>query len=1205
MAGQAQLEPMNASPHHAKVKVSLQLADSMYVAGNAITGKVQLECKADKGLGIGVVMVELYAVEELTSRDHSATSTFLHTRRFFQGPGLPPSNAVQPHPLPGDPPVPTHYHTARRGITTFLFRLPLPASSPSAIDFGSGLAQVRYEVRATVGVAWKGENRLVFDKKPIDVVETFEEDLRGGDPEAVVVGENGRIWVQGRVIGGFMIAGQPGCVELQVKNHSSKKNSGLSVALTRELYLPNQPSGSTQPLQINDTLTSVTFRGPEYIIHPGAEGVATLVFDLPLHARGVRGGRRQGDEEGRRTAEALFEVRCHVNVKLSMGIGSKDIILTVPVTILHPSAIPLLPDRDLYSQPYEVAAVYDPSPGAIHSPPPLSPPPILERPLSPYAYAPPPPMSPTLLPYVDHGQVWLPPPIPAHSAYDAIYSPPVSPPLSHHYYYYPQPHSLPVPYIPQARPSSTEPVPSQPLYSAPVSPLTSTQQPLLPMPMTSNSAAVREEGKGERASRIASHLRMSSRHRSVSPPAHRYALPTAPEAHAPVAPPPASSSIPVPAQAPADLSPSSSPLTQRRLPTLNLSVSPARSQGSVVSPRPMLSPKHSFSLDPSMQVTQVEQLERIAALADSENPGMSASGASPRADAGMMDKTLPRVPDVEKGTFRAAAPRVDTLFPESAARPEETPPTPTLAAVTSLKVPRALDAEAGGGGLSGLDALEAKLLAQVGTRKIEKATRPDVRTVLPIAIPRPTEGDPANDSAISSLTLPGLDSDAKTLKVGQPNPGTELEPDADDQDDDRALTERWRDRESKENKKASSIGTRKSKDKDKERHGGPKSGEGKVKDEELQKLRKTAQGRVAAWLGSIEPAVPPPSGTPPPANPDAPVGLADLAREDSHGRVAAWLGRMQAEKPDDATPPHPPAGMPAPAADPASPPTPSVPSSDAPQEPRPNVGEEDVTAAPNPRSSGFVPISTLRPEAPHRAAAAAARPTDPSQGGDAKTPVVPPRLLALPARPVDPQVRYDIRSARGGRGGKVTAVAAIWASATQQRDSHPEPKAKPVPPQRENGVPARADVAPVSVPGASSASAKPIARLVHLPTPKPPKAAPPPPRPRPTACDARPSPAADLAARRARMIKSTSVPAMISSSHATPMLSSTASLARAPPVLAERNKTNARLAPIASEDPPPAGKTEPAKAPSPRAELAFGQARLRELIKRYQGQGST
>lgn len=65
MAGQAQLEPMNASPHHAKVKVSLQLADSMYVAGNAITGKVQLECKADKGLGIGVVMVELYAVEGL------------------------------------------------------------------------------------------------------------------------------------------------------------------------------------------------------------------------------------------------------------------------------------------------------------------------------------------------------------------------------------------------------------------------------------------------------------------------------------------------------------------------------------------------------------------------------------------------------------------------------------------------------------------------------------------------------------------------------------------------------------------------------------------------------------------------------------------------------------------------------------------------------------------------------------------------------------------------------------------------------------------------------------------------------------------------------------------------------------------------------------------------------------------------------------
>ena len=64
-------------------------------------------------LGIGVMMVELYAIEgnaldftcspvfstlgfptEIISRDHTATSAFIHSRRIFQGPGLPLSIAV-------------------------------------------------------------------------------------------------------------------------------------------------------------------------------------------------------------------------------------------------------------------------------------------------------------------------------------------------------------------------------------------------------------------------------------------------------------------------------------------------------------------------------------------------------------------------------------------------------------------------------------------------------------------------------------------------------------------------------------------------------------------------------------------------------------------------------------------------------------------------------------------------------------------------------------------------------------------------------------------------------------------------------------------------------------------------------------------------------------------------------------------------------
>lgn len=259
MASSSRPEPMNASPHHPKVRVTCTLSDPLYVAGGFIAGKMEVECRTDKGLGLGVIMAELSAVEglyyhrpsglhsptlifhipnfvnpvsvypsldippELTSRDHSATSTFYHTRRLFQGPGLPPSNSVDAHPPAGAPPLPTHYYYARKGMTTFLFRFPLPPSCPSSINFGSGLATIRYEVRATVGVAYKGENKLVFDKKDVDIIETLEPDFSRVDPEAVVVGESGKIWLQAKLLGGVVVAGQPACVELTVRNHSSKK----------------------------------------------------------------------------------------------------------------------------------------------------------------------------------------------------------------------------------------------------------------------------------------------------------------------------------------------------------------------------------------------------------------------------------------------------------------------------------------------------------------------------------------------------------------------------------------------------------------------------------------------------------------------------------------------------------------------------------------------------------------------------------------------------------------------------------------------------------------------------------------------------------------------------------------------------------------------------------------------------------------------
>lgn len=59
----ARPEPMNATPAHSKAKVSLSFSDRLYVAGEHITGKIELECKAERGLGIADIKVELFAIQ--------------------------------------------------------------------------------------------------------------------------------------------------------------------------------------------------------------------------------------------------------------------------------------------------------------------------------------------------------------------------------------------------------------------------------------------------------------------------------------------------------------------------------------------------------------------------------------------------------------------------------------------------------------------------------------------------------------------------------------------------------------------------------------------------------------------------------------------------------------------------------------------------------------------------------------------------------------------------------------------------------------------------------------------------------------------------------------------------------------------------------------------------------------------------------------
>ncbi|OAX32510.1 hypothetical protein K503DRAFT_870119 [Rhizopogon vinicolor AM-OR11-026] len=1184
MALQSRPVPMNATQHHSKVKVSLTLSDPIFVAGSNISGKMEIECRGDGefGLGIGLIMVELFAIQQITSRDHSATSTFIHSRRLFQGPGLPPSNAIQPDfvPTSADSPfeLPAHHYPARRGLTTFFFRFPLPPSSPASISFGP--AQIRYEIRASVGVAWRGEKRLVTDQRDINVVECCDSRALPGHPHGMAIAEGGNIWAQALVTNGPIVAGEIACIELQLKNHSLNWTSGVTLTLSRELRL-SSPSVDKKALNITDTVTEVEFRGHEYKVPPGIEGVANLVINIPRSSRGSRGGARLG-ENGEMT-NGLFEVCCSLRLQVDMPVGSEPVIIIIPLVIHHPLAIPEAPT----SPPYAFPATSSPQPYA--SPPPHA-----------YPLSPPPGASYIADPLfsLHHGPsraYWTPPSQPMD------YSP-WTPAFSEQHY--PQGLSSPNPhlqhYTPLPRPASAEPHPQMPYYDASsVSGLPSPAHPPLPYssvsyhpPQATESSpqynADAEEGKGFRASRISQTLRLSSRHRSVSPLSHRYPLPQSSVQH---------------------VSPRRTHPGPIQIPDLP---NPYDSPDVLHSPRPIPSPKQSYSgLSPRSE--NVCALERMADEVGRQSGDLSVDLPKHVANVdSIVDKTLPSLPAPSGKRPLQARPLIEAVFPNalvpelSALKPASGsaaphPPTPPIAAITPIKFPRAPTALFGlGTNLgknipqeSGLDALERRLLAEVGTRRQDAAElRPNVRSVVqPIMIP--PSGTPAdvNDSAISSLTLADRDAflrgdegerEHEQEHEQEPEPEHEQDRDSDERTQHRGGRHSQSDDE-REVRTQRGRGWTKSKhsDEDDERRAARKRERERKKGKEtdMRKLRSEAKGRIAAWLGEIDTATPP-------------------LMDDSFSLVSPAASNF----------------VPITDNEPFAP----VPSS---EKPLPSVGDaergvnEDVSAAPNPRSSGFVTISTLKTSTTQRSPVPAPENTQSSSDAGKKTPAaeasvpgpilrkmsagqstiagpagflpsVPPATTKSPGiksvspmprhflsprqarhtpQPLVPEAKYDIRSARGGRGGKVAEVASLWAAKSDTTDMQ------------------------AKQPGAVPPVKKPVNYGGKLPVKSPLSAS-------------QTNGLADTSKEgRGKATKATTVPAVVSSSHAVPMLSSTASLARAPPN--PRTPTSRPLPPMISETISNGNIVKNAipRTTRPPSDLGFGQARLRDLIKKYQG----
>lgn len=320
-----------------------------------------------------------------------------------------------------------------------------------------------------------------------------------------------------------------------------------------------------------------------------------------------------------------------------------------------------------------------------------------------------------------------------------------------------------------------------------------------PSPQQSLSAADGEAGKGERVSHISTYLRMSSHTRSVCPQAHQF----------PLSQP---SVVPIDEHvglSPQTLRPEKSNLRSPAIISdLNNSNKP-EPEPLVLSPRPICH-KNSFTIEHgAVKSEQVVDLEHTAAI-DNE-----------------LDKT-----------------EIDTKqqmqLPSHLSSQEHPglPPQPVLAPVA---VNRRRDYHLQEGGL---DALERRLLAQVGTRKPESDKKPDIRTVLsaPLAFRSASrQCDPANDSAKSSLTL-AAESPQAVPQSPEHNKRLPTPP-----------IER--------NSLVSSKGEKSS-----------ERSSDRAKRNVANGLKKAATSRVPAWLGGIgDAAAPPVVDTPNTINPKSPV----------------------------------------------------------------------------------------------------------------------------------------------------------------------------------------------------------------------------------------------------------------------------------------------------------------------------------------------
>ncbi|KAG0055624.1 hypothetical protein BGZ83_007924 [Gryganskiella cystojenkinii] len=358
MANNIAFRPMNAQHQPAakcsKLKIRIFFDSTIFQAGGNLFGRMEVTATSSRSLKLGEIAVELAAYEEITSKEFTATQSFLSSRLCFQGAkNLPPSNAV--HGSCDE----NGFWMAKKGKTTFPFAFQLPLDCPSSLVFGQ-TASLRYVVTGLVQVFYHGKDETVIKTKEAFVVEAWDGynpeyrlPVRASNSTKLFWGGSGNLMLEAMLSERLHSAGGNLTVEVKVTNNTSRKVQGIRLGVARKLEMvadrdkaERNPHLKIDTVSVSEVIGTHEFKSSSYLFDTGEERSMTINMIVPGNARTIRG-------------TALFEVTCFVTVSMLLGAFSGELAVEIPIKICHPASLTPAPKPQLDHLPHQYNLVTD------------------------------------------------------------------------------------------------------------------------------------------------------------------------------------------------------------------------------------------------------------------------------------------------------------------------------------------------------------------------------------------------------------------------------------------------------------------------------------------------------------------------------------------------------------------------------------------------------------------------------------------------------------------------------------------------------------------------------------------------------------------------------------------------------------------------------------------------------------------------------